>query len=139
MADRVDVSVVVPLLNEEATLEELVTRIRATLAARGGRYEMVFVDDGSQDRTMEAVRAAHVLDRRVDAISFSRNFGKELAMTAGIDHCDADAVVMIDADLQDPPELIAQFVQLWREGYDVVYGRRRTRAGESRFKLATAG
>jgi glycosyltransferase involved in cell wall biosynthesis len=100
--------------------------------------EVLYVDDGSQDDTWEVMRALRGADARVSTLRLSRNFGKELALTAGLDHVDADAAIVIDADLQDPPELIPTFVAHWREGYDVVYGTRATRAGETGFKKLTS-
>jgi len=131
-------AVVVPAYNESEGLREF----HARLAAVFDRIEMdcsvLYVDDGSRDDTFSVMQALHAADPRVATLRLSRNFGKELALTAGLDHVDADAVVVIDADLQDPPELIPQFIAKWREGYDVVYGTRSTRAGESHLKKATA-
>ena len=100
--------------------------------------EVLYVDDGSRDDTYAIMCALRAADPRVSTLKLSRNFGKELALTAGLDHVDADAAVVIDADLQDPPELIPTFVAHWREGYDVVYGTRASRAGETGFKKMTA-
>ena len=131
-------TVVVPAYNESAGLREFHARLTAVLDALDLDCAVLYVDDGSRDDTwmvMESLRAA---DPRVATLRLSRNFGKELALTAGLDHADADAVVVIDADLQDPPELIPQFVAAWREGCDVVYGTRSTRAGESGVKKFTS-
>lgn len=131
-------SVVVPAYNESAGLREFHARLAAVFDKLDLGCTVLYVDDGSRDDTwgvMESLRAA---DTRVATMKLSRNFGKELAMTAGLDAIDADAVVVIDADLQDPPELIAQFVAAWREGCDVVYGTRASRAGESGVKKFTS-
>lgn len=131
-------SVVVPAYNESAGLREFHARLAAVFDKLDLGCTVLYVDDGSRDDTwgvMESLRAA---DTRVATMKLSRNFGKELAMTAGLDAIDADAVVVIDADLQDPPELIAQFVTAWREGCDVVYGTRASRAGESGVKKFTS-
>jgi polyisoprenyl-phosphate glycosyltransferase len=133
-------SVVAPLFNEEGNVAELVRRVRA--AADGARgidnYEIVLVDDGSTDRTLELLRAHAKADPRLVIVRLSRNFGHQLAATAGLDISRGDAVVLIDADLQDPPELIPAMVERWLAGFDVVYAVRRKRKGESRFKIWTA-
>ncbi len=134
-------SIVVPCYNEEEVLAETLRRLSETaetLEARGLKVELVFVDDGSRDRTRQLLRYYAASDRRVRMLGFARNFGHQLAVTAGIDAARGDAVVLIDADLQDPPEVIAEMVDRWEEGFDVVYGTRTDRPGESRFKLATA-
>jgi dolichol-phosphate mannosyltransferase len=132
-------SVVAPLFNEEGNVTELVRRLRA--AADGcivDGYELVFVDDGSTDRTLERLRQHAAVDPRIVIVQLSRNFGHQLAATAGLDVARGDAIVLIDADLQDPPELIPAMVERWRAGFDVVYAVRRRRKGESRFKIWTA-
>jgi dolichol-phosphate mannosyltransferase len=132
-------SVVAPLFNEEGNVAELVRRLRA--AADGASvdgYELVFVDDGSRDRTLELLRTYAAVDPRIVVVQLSRNFGHQLAATAGLDIARGDVVVLIDADLQDPPELIPAMVERWRAGFDVVYAVRRTRKGESAFKRLTA-
>ncbi len=134
-------SVVVPLYNEADNLGELLRRIREVLRALPdppADYEIVLVDDGSRDATLQLlVEAAHA-DPRIRVIGLSRNFGHQIAATAGLDAARGDAVVLMDGDLQDPPELIGPFLEKFREGYDVVYATRRRRAGESAFKLFTA-
>ncbi len=117
-------SVVVPMYNEEEVIEVTYGRLRSVLDKLGETYEIVFVNDGSRDRTADIVRSLCAEDRRVKLVEFSRNFGHQIAVTAGMDHASGRTVVLIDADLQDPPELIADMVAKWREGYDVVYGRR---------------
>jgi polyisoprenyl-phosphate glycosyltransferase len=130
------VSVVTPMLNEEGTAQKFYERLDAALA--GVAWELVVVDDGSTDATREILAALAARDERVKVIELSRNFGHQTAITAGLDHAAGDAVVMIDADLQDPPELIVQMLDCWRDGVDVVYAARTEREGETRFKLATA-
>jgi polyisoprenyl-phosphate glycosyltransferase len=129
-------SVVAPVFDEEETLPEFHRRLAAAL--EGCKYEIVLVDDGSTDRTPELLRELAAEDPRVRVIVLSRNFGHQAALTAGLDHARGDAVVTIDADLQDPPELIPPMLDEWRAGSDVVYAVRRARAGESRTKLVTA-
>ncbi|MDB4943530.1 MAG: hypothetical protein JWP97_3064 [Labilithrix sp.] len=136
---RPEVSLVIPIYNEEAVLPRLDERLGQLLAALGDlTTEVVFVDDGSKDRSMTLLRAMVAREPRYRALSFSRNFGHQRAITAGMDASRGRAVVVMDADLQDPPEVILEMVKKWREGYDVVYGRRRSRAGETPFKLLTA-
>jgi dolichol-phosphate mannosyltransferase len=131
------ISVVVPVHNEVETLDELHRRLSAVLDGLG-QHEIVLVDDGSDDRSWERMRVLAASDPHVRLIRLSRNFGHQAALTAGLDASRGDAVVVMDADLQDPPELIPELVAKWREGFDVVYGVRTTREGETRFKLLTA-
>jgi polyisoprenyl-phosphate glycosyltransferase len=132
-------SVVVPCYNEEACLRATHERLSAALAELSNvRYELIYVDDGSRDTTAELLRELYETDPHVTVVLLSRNFGHQVAVTAGIEHATGDAVVLIDADLQDPPEVIAEFVRYWRDGYEVVYGVRTEREGETRFKLWTA-
>jgi polyisoprenyl-phosphate glycosyltransferase len=131
-------TVVVPAYNESEGLRDFHARLAAVLDGLDLDCDVLYVDDGSGDDTYAIMRALSAADPRVSTLKLSRNFGKELALTAGLDHADADAVVVIDADLQDPPELIPTFIRHWREGYDVVYGTRASRAGETHFKKATA-
>jgi polyisoprenyl-phosphate glycosyltransferase len=130
------VSVVAPLFDEEGTAEEFRRRVRAAL--QGFDYELVLVDDGSTDRTPAILRRMAEEDPRVRVVTLSRNFGHQAALTAGLDHARGEVVAMLDADLQDPPELIPEMIGAWREGADVVYAVRRERSGETRLKLATA-
>jgi dolichol-phosphate mannosyltransferase len=133
-------SVVVPIYFEEETIDEFYGRMKHVLVGLepGLRHELIFVNDGSTDRSLELLRRLNASDAAVRIIDFSRNFGHQIAITAGIDNADGDAVVVIDGDLQDPPEVIAEMVSKWREGYKVVYGVRSRRRGESAFKLLTA-
>ncbi len=129
-------SVVAPVYNEEALIDEFYARVCSALD--GIEFELVLVDDGSTDGCPAAMEALAASDPRVHLVFLSRNFGHQTALTAGLDHANGDAVVMLDADLQDPPELILRMLDHWRAGCDVVYAVREQRDGESRFKLATA-
>jgi glycosyltransferase involved in cell wall biosynthesis len=131
-------SLVVPMFNEEENVEAFHARAVAALEAVGEPFEIVCVNDGSRDGTLERLVALHRRDPRVKVVNLSRNFGKEIALSAGLDHAQGDAVVPIDADLQDPPELIAEMVKLWREGWDVVYAQRVSRSGETALKRFTS-
>jgi glycosyltransferase involved in cell wall biosynthesis len=138
MTDRQRLDVVVPAFNEAAGLPEFHQRLAAVLDRLDLDARVIYVDDGSRDQTWQVLTALAAADRRVATLRLSRNFGKELALTAGLDYADADAVVVIDADLQDPPELIPEFVARWRDGFDVVYGTRGARRGETWTKKASA-
>lgn len=133
------VSILIPAYNEEEVLPLLFKRLD-TLASDNYayRFEFLFINDGSRDRTLEIIQSQAKKDKRISYVNFSRNFGKETAMLAGFDYAKGDAVVNIDADLQDPPELINDMLKYWEEGYDDVYARRRTRAGESWLKKITS-
>jgi len=132
-------SVVVPCFNEAEVLWETHTRLVHALSQLDEvEFEIVYVDDGSRDATPNILRELQALDAHVRTLRFSRNFGHQTAVTAGLEHASGDAVVLIDADLQDPPEVIGEMVARWREGYHVAYGVRTDREGETRFKLATA-
>jgi len=133
------ISILIPAYNEQASLEHLFQRI-GTLANNNKSYEFefLFVDDGSRDKTLDTIKEFAETDERVSYISLSRNFGKEIAMIAGLDHATGDAVVLIDADLQDPPELIPKMLKYWEDGYDDVYARRVSRDGESWLKKTSS-
>ncbi len=132
-------SVIVPCYNEEAVLRATHERLTGVLAGMSTLdYELIFVNDGSHDDTQLILTQLQLVDPHVRVLLFSRNFGHQIAVTAGLEEASGDAVVIIDADLQDPPEVIPQMVQLWRDGNDVVYGLRIDRKGESKFKLWTA-
>jgi polyisoprenyl-phosphate glycosyltransferase len=135
---RPQVSLVIPIYNEEAVLPRLDERLQELLTKLGTDCEVVFVDDGSKDRSLEMLRTMVHREPRYRAVSFSRNFGHQRAITCGMDASRGKAVVVMDADLQDPPEVIIEMLAKWREGFDVVYGKRRSREGESWFKLFTA-
>ena len=133
------ISVVVPCFNEQGVISETYRRLKEVLDALTGiNFELVFVDDGSRDSTLEILRSLQLADQRVRVVAFSRNFGHQVAVTAGLEHATGDAVVLIDADLQDPPEVIQEMVSRWRLGADVAYGVRGRREGETAFKLWTA-
>ena len=130
--------IVIAAYNEAEALPAMHARLSRVLDAMGLPAQVGYVDDGSRDATWQVLGAIAAADPRVRLLRLSRNFGKELALTAGLDHVDADAVVVLDADGQDPPELLPEFVARWREGHDVVYGTRASRDGESWLKRATA-
>ena len=132
------VSVVVPVFNEAAVLPMLLPRLRASLDGLPGGGEICFVNDGSDDGSAAYLESESRADPRIKVIDLSRNFGHSIAITAGLDHARGDAVVVMDCDLQDPPELIPELVAEYRRGFDVVHARRRTRRGESPFKRLTA-
>jgi len=132
------ISVVVPVYNEEECLESLFERLDKLQAGCEDSFGFVFVDDGSRDRSLEIIRGLAGAHDNVSYVSFSRNFGHEVATTAGLDYADGDAVVIIDADLQDPPEVIPELIAKWREGFQVVYAQRRVRRGETWFKRISA-
>jgi dolichol-phosphate mannosyltransferase len=131
-------SVVVPCFNEQELLRDTHRRLVAVLEKLALSFEIVYVDDGSTDSTPNLLRQLQAYDDRIRVVRLSRNFGHQIAITAGLRHCSGSAIVIIDADLQDPPEVIGEFVQRWRQGSDVVYGVRSERDGESAFKLWTA-
>jgi len=139
-ASAVTVSLVAPVYREEASIDEFLTRSKValdTLELPGG-WEIILVDDGSPDTSIEHIRKAASLDNRIRAVRLSRNFGHQVAVSAGIDYATGEAVVIIDSDLQDPPEVIVKMVEEWKRGAEVVYGVRSSRQGESAFKRLTA-
>jgi len=131
-------SVVIPIYNEEPNIELLYQRLRQVLENTPYSWELIFVNDGSKDASGSIVKRIREKDRRVKYIEFARNFGHQIAVTAGVNHAFGDMVVIIDADLQDPPELILDMVKKWEEGYEVIYAKRKKRKGETWFKLLTA-
>ena len=133
------ISILIPAYNEEAVLDKLFVRL-SNLAnqVKNYQFEFLFVNDGSKDKTLDIIKDYAEKDPRVSYINFSRNFGKEIGMIAGFDYVKGDATVVIDADLQDPPELIPEMITLWEEGYDDVYAKRRSREGETWFKKFTS-
>jgi glycosyltransferase involved in cell wall biosynthesis len=133
------ISLIVPVYNEAASIEAFLDELAARLNVQDARLEIVFVNDGSKDATLALLLAIAAGRPDVTVVNLSRNFGKEAAMTAGLDHAQGDAVVLMDVDLQDPPELVAAFIEKWREGYDIAYGLRVARHGDTRLKSATAG
>ncbi|WP_322507786.1 glycosyltransferase family 2 protein [Anaerolinea sp.] len=131
-------SIIAPIFNEHDSLPELHRRVSAVMDGLGEPWELILVDDGSSDGSTDLIRQLAEQDERVRPVIFARNFGHQIAVTAGLDYARGDAVVIIDADLQDPPEVIPDLVARWREGYEVVYAVRTEREGESWFKLFTA-
>jgi glycosyltransferase involved in cell wall biosynthesis len=132
------VSVVAPAYNEQEVLGEFHRRVSEVMRSLGCDYEIVLVNDGSRDNTLALMHALRAADPHVTVVDLSRNFGKEIALSAGLDHTKGEVVIVLDSDLQDPPECIPQMLEIWREGYDVVYGTRTVRDGESWFKKMTA-
>jgi glycosyltransferase involved in cell wall biosynthesis len=135
---RRSLAVVVPVYNEREVLHEFHRRVCAVLATLGMNSQVIYVNDGSTDGTLDVIHELDAHEVRVQLVDLSRNFGKEIALTAGLDHADSDAVIVIDADLQDPPELIPELIAHWLDGYDVVYAKRTQRDGEGMVKKATA-
>lgn len=131
-------SVIVPVFNEEAVLPVTYQRLKAVMETTEGPYEIIFVNDGSADKSRELLESFREQDDTVQVLHFSRNFGHQVAITAGMDHARGDAIIVIDADLQDPPELISAMIARWQQGYEVVYAKRTMRRGESWFKRWTA-
>lgn len=132
------ISVIVPMYNEEEVIETTFARLKEVMDSNDDRYELIFVNDGSKDRSADIIRELSNVHKEVVLIDFSRNFGHQIAITAGMDYARGDAIIIIDADLQDPPEIMLQMIAKWREGYEVVYGKRIKRKGETLFKKATA-
>lgn len=133
-----EISVIVPSFNEEKNVPLIYERLTSTLSQISDDYEIIFVNDCSKDNTLEVIKQLSKKDSHVKYISFSRNFGHQIAVSAGLDMCKGKAVVIIDGDLQDPPELILEMYKKYQEGYKVVYAKRKTREGETWFKKATA-
>jgi glycosyltransferase involved in cell wall biosynthesis len=139
MTKQKKISILIPAYNEQEVLDKLYARLtKLAQDTPDYHFEFLFVNDGSRDNTLEIIKSYAEKDDRIAYINLSRNFGKEIAMAAGFDHVTGDATVIIDADLQDPPELIPKMIQYWEEGYDDVYARRSSRAGESWLKKATS-
>jgi Glycosyltransferases involved in cell wall biogenesis len=131
-------SVVVPCYNEEQVIDTCHESLTRVLSQAIGDYQIVYVNDGSTDSTYQLLREMQSADARVKVVDLARNFGHQIAVSAGLAYAEGDAVALIDADLQDPPEVLVQMVDLWKQGYEVVFGVRKTRAGESWFKLKSA-
>lgn len=138
MAEQPELSVVIPVFNEEINILPMYERLIAALETRVDGLEILYVDDGSADTSWDKICELAARDQRVEGLRFARNFGHQAALTAGVDAARGRAVVIIDGDLQDPPEVIPEMVDRWREGFEVVYGQRQDREGETWFKLATA-
>lgn len=135
---NISISIIAPIYNEIGNLPELYRRVKEVMDPTGESWELILVDDGSIDGSREYIKEIAAQDKRIRPVIFARNFGHQIAVTAGLDYSRGQAVVIIDADLQDPPEVILDMIKKWREGYEVVYAIRSERAGESWFKLLTA-
>ncbi|HLJ67608.1 MAG TPA: glycosyltransferase family 2 protein [Chloroflexota bacterium] len=131
-------SIVAPVYDEEETISHFYERVVAVMDGAGESFEIILVNDGSHDRSLSIMRALHERDPRVRVVDFSRNFGHQIAISAGLDHARGRCVIIIDSDLQDPPEVIPELIDRWRSGAEVVYAQRAHRRGETRFKLVTA-
>ena len=137
--EKKKVTLVIPMYYEEKVVQECYKRVKSNLEKLTNyEHEIIFVNDGSKDKTLELLEKIAENDKCVKIISFSRNFGHQAAVTAGLQYVTGDAIVIMDADLQDPPELIPDMLKLWEEGNEVIYGKRKSRDGESAFKLLTA-
>lgn len=132
------ISVIVPIYNEEEVFGLSYAKIKETMEGSGEKYEIIFINDGSKDRSLKLLKECAKSDENVKVLSFSRNFGHQNAVSCGMEHASGDCAVIIDADLQDPPEVIYQMIAKWKEGYEIVYGKRLKRKGETIFKKATA-
>ncbi|MBY0093567.1 glycosyltransferase [Priestia megaterium] len=138
MSSIVKYSIVVPVYNEEEVIHETYRRLTEVMRSTKEAYELLFVNDGSRDQTAEIIKEYSEQDPAVVLLDFARNFGHQIAITAGMDYARGEAVVVIDADLQDPPELILEMIEKWKQGFDVVYAKRTKRKGETYFKKQTA-
>jgi len=138
MIDQPELSVVIPVFNEEININPMYDRLLSALSDKVRSLEILYVDDGSADTSWEKITGLATRDERVRGVRFARNFGHQAALTAGLDVARGQAIVIIDGDMQDPPEVIPEMVDRWREGFEVVYGQRESRDGETWFKLATA-
>ncbi len=138
MDRTVTLSIIIPVFNEEAVILKTYYRLKEVMGGYGGHYELLFVDDGSTDNSIAILKELLQKDDMVKALIFSRNFGQQAALSAGIDYASGNAVVLIDADLQDPPEVIPKMIDKWKEGYEVVYAKRIKRKGENIFKRMAA-
>lgn len=132
------ISIIIPVYNEEEVLPTSYERIKEVAENLGEPYELVFVNDGSRDKSLDFLKEIAKENKSAKVLSFSRNFGHQAAVTCGMQHASGDAAIIIDADLQDPPKVIYDMVAKWKEGYDIVYGKRKARAGETAFKKLTA-
>ncbi|WP_017154192.1 glycosyltransferase family 2 protein [Bacillus bingmayongensis] len=138
MRNDICYSIIIPMYNEEAVIEETYRRLKKVMKDTNDTYELLFINDGSQDKCADIIKDFARCDKAVKLIDFSRNFGHQIAITAGMDYAKGNAVIIIDADLQDPPELILQMIEKWKEGYEVVYAKRIKRKGETWFKKWSA-
>lgn len=131
-------SIVIPVFNEEAVLGEAYKRLKSVMSSLNNEYELIFIDDGSTDSSSEKIKEFYKDDNSIKLLEFSRNFGHQIAISAGIEYASGEAIVIMDADLQDPPEIIPEMIKKWEEGYEIVYGKRIGRKGESFLKKLTA-
>jgi dolichol-phosphate mannosyltransferase len=138
MEDKIEFSIIAPIYNEIGNIPELYRRVKETMDKAGEPWELLMVDDGSTDGSTDAIRKLAAQDEHVKPVIFARNFGHQIAVTAGLDYSQGQAVVIIDSDLQDPPEVIIDMLAKWKEGYEVVFAQRTEREGETWFKLFTA-
>ncbi len=138
MTDHIRYSIIAPIYNEEGNIQVLYDRLIEVMNSTGESWELVTVNDGSRDRSLALLEALSQRDERIKVVNFARNFGHQIAVTAGLDYAGGEAVIVIDADLQDPPEMILEMIERWKAGYQVVYAVREERKGESWFKLMTA-
>lgn len=138
MHDNIIYSIVVPLYNEELVINESYKRLKEVMNTTHENYEIIFINDGSIDKTRQLTEELCLNDKNLKLINFSRNFGHQCAITAGMENASGEAIIVIDADLQDPPEVMLEMIKKWKQGYDVVYGKRAKREGESFFKKFTA-
>ena len=138
MEDKIEYSIIAPIYNEIGNIPELYRRVKETMDKTGEPWELLMVDDGSTDGSTDEIRKLASLDEHVKPVIFARNFGHQIAVTAGLDYSQGQAVVIIDSDLQDPPEVILDMIAKWKEGYEVVFAQRTEREGETWFKLFTA-
>jgi dolichol-phosphate mannosyltransferase len=138
MDNKIEYSIIAPIYNELGNIQEFYRRVKETLDKTGESWELLMVDDGSIDGSTDEIRKLAALDEHIKPIIFARNFGHQIAVTAGLDYAQGQAVVIIDSDLQDPPEIILDMISKWKEGYEVVYAQRSEREGETWFKLFTA-
>ncbi|GKU85209.1 glycosyltransferase family 2 protein [Niallia sp. NCCP-28] len=136
--DNLKYSIIIPVFNEEQVIEHTYERLKIVMDSTAETYELLFINDGSRDSTIDILKHLGETDNHIKTIDFSRNFGHQIAITAGMDYAQGDAVIIIDADLQDPPELILEMIGKWKSGYDVVYAKRTARKGETFFKKQTA-
>ncbi|NJM95233.1 MAG: glycosyltransferase family 2 protein [Acaryochloridaceae cyanobacterium CSU_5_19] len=138
MTPAIQYSLIIPIYNEEATIPELYRRLSQVMEPMDAPTEIIFIDDGSQDRSLNLIRDLHHHDQRICYVSFARNFGHQIAVTAGLNFARGQIIIILDADLQDPPELIPEMVEIWRQGYQIVYAKRTQRRRENWFKKLTA-
>lgn len=134
MDEKAEISIIVPTYNEGANIDALLARLSPILSEVGLSWEIIFVDDGSSDDTLSRISSFHQINSRIKAVSFSRNFGKEIGIAAGLDHAQGAAVILMDADLQHPPELIPTFIERWKNGSSIVFGQRTDRSTDSLFR-----